>query len=81
MRCEQMAWVNVIRCPYQVTEGFSLDRCWECKKYEATIRRTTSFRCRAQKTPSEKRDFEAAVLAYKLGLPDTVEVIEDKAGV
>lgn len=81
MRCEQMAWVNVIRCPYQVTEGFSLDRCWECKKYEATVGRTTSFRCRAQKTPSEKRDFEAAVLAYKLGLSDTVEVIEDEAGV
>lgn len=76
-----MAWVNRIRCPYQKTDGFSFTCCFACKKYEATIGRTTSFRCRAQKSPSEKRDFEAAVIAHKLGLSDIVEVIENEAGV
>ena len=76
-----MAWVNVIRCPYQTTDGFSLDRCFECKKYDVTIGRETSFRCRAQKSPSEKRAFEAAVLAHKLWLPDTVEVVEDATSI
>ena len=72
-----MVWVNLIRCPYQVTDGFSIERCFECKKFDSSIGRTTSFRCRAQKSPSEKRGFEAAVLAYKLGLPDKVEVVYD----
>lgn len=76
-----MAWVNRIRCPYQETNGFSFACCFACKKYDASIGRTISFHCRAQRTPAEKRAFEAAMIAHKLGLSDTVEVIEDEAGV
>ena len=63
-------------CPEQEPGDFDIDRCIKCRFYEMNIGKTTSRRCRKQKKPTHKRDFEGAHLSRYLGIPDTVEIVE-----
>lgn len=63
-------------CPEQESESFDLGRCAACRSFEMNIGKATSYHCRKQKKPSHKRDFEGAHLSRRLGIPDTVEIVE-----
>lgn len=63
-----------IVCPVQPAEKFDIGSCAGCKYYEVTIGKSTTYRCRKNRSPLHKRDFEGAVLSARLGLPDAVMV-------
>lgn len=64
-------------CPEQEPKNFDLSKCWKCRFYEMSIGKTTNRHCRKQKKPCHKRDFEGAHLSRYLGIPDTVEIVEE----
>lgn len=63
-------------CPEQEPESFDLGKCAKCRSFDMSIGKTTNYHCRKQKKPSHKRDFEGAHLSRRLGIPDTVEIME-----
>ena len=66
--------VYKIVCPRQQADEFDLAACVSCPKFQITIGKATTISCRENRQPSHKREFEAAHLSWRLGLPDTVEV-------
>ena len=63
-----------IVCPIQQTETFSLDVCRSCKSFDLTKGKHLTARCRKNRSPVHKRDFEGAFFSNYLGLPDKVQV-------
>lgn len=63
-------------CPEQEPESFDLGKCVKCRSFDMSIGKSTSYHCRKQRKPAHKRDFEGAHLSRRLGIPDTVEIVE-----
>lgn len=66
-------------CAEQEAGNFDIRACWKCRRFEINKGKTTSYKCRFQKKPRHKREFEGAILSDLLGIPDTVEIVEVEA--
>ena len=63
-----------IVCPVQQSEGFSFDFCRACKSFNLSRGVHLTVRCRKNRSPKHKRNFEGAFLSDYLGIPDKVVV-------
>ena len=63
-------------CTEQEPESFDIRGCYKRRHFEINKGKTTSYKCRKQKDSRHKRDFEGAILSQRLGIPDTVEIVE-----
>lgn len=68
--------VDRFNCPMQDPAAFTFERCHSCPKFEMNIggKNGTSIRCRANKERADKRDFESAILLWRLGMEYHVEI-------
>lgn len=66
--------VYKIVCPVQQAEQFDIEACCSCRYFEIHIGKHTTARCKKNRSPKHKRDFEGAVLSARLGIPDEVLV-------
>ena len=63
-----------IVCPEQQPDQFDIEACFNCRYFDMHLGKHTSVKCRKNRSPQHKRDFEGAVLSAWLGIPDEVFV-------
>lgn len=66
--------VYKIVCPVQQPDQFDIGACYNCRYYDMHVGKHTTVRCKKNRSPQHKRDFEGAVWSARLGIPDTVLV-------
>lgn len=66
--------IQHIVCPSQTTEDFTVEKCVGCRYFEASIGKSTTVKCRKNRSPQHRRSFEMVVLTNKIGRPDQVIV-------
>ncbi len=65
-----------IACPVQDPDAFSIENCIHCRYFTLSRGVHINVRCRKNRKPRHKLEFEGAYFSYCLGDPDTV-VIEE----
>lgn len=66
--------IQRIVCPVQQPDTFDIEACDTCRYFEASKGEHINVHCKKNRSPQHRRAFETAVLANKIGRPETVIV-------
>jgi len=64
-------------CPVQQGGWFDPARCYSCRNYTMTISGSKTAQSCRKNGGKRRKAFESVCLDYRLGLPDTVEIVEE----
>ena len=67
-----------IICPVQQGGRFDPARCHSCNNYTMTISGSKTAQSCRKNGGKRRKNFESVCLAYRLGLPDTVEIVNER---